>query len=156
LPGTKTLTSRFHSGYKTTPNGCWEWQRSKDKDGYGYIKKDQKTTKAHRVSYELHYGPIENGLWVLHRCDNPSCVNPEHLWLGTAKDNSDDMIAKGRAVAPKPNMKGERNPNSRLTAEDVQWIRDNYRWGRGPEFAKKFGVIPIMINRIVRGEAWKF
>lgn len=149
----KTLSERFHSGYIKT-DSCWIWQRSKDKNGYGYIK-EGKTKKAHRVSWSIHHGEIPDGLWVLHRCDNPSCVNPEHLFLGTALDNNHDMIRKGRERYPGCDMSGERNSNSKLTKDNVEWIRANYSRGKGPEFARKFGVIPIMITRIVRGEAWK-
>lgn len=85
---------------------------SKDKDGYGYIKRDGITWKAHRASYSEWTGTIPKGLWVLHRCDNPSCVNPEHLWLGTAQDNLNDMVAKGRQYWPGTGTKlfGPNNP----------------------------------------------
>lgn len=149
----KTLYDRFTEGY-LLQDDCWIWQRSKDKDGYGYIKKDKKTHKAHRISYEIHNGPVPEDKWVLHTCDNPSCVNPEHLWLGTAQENNDDMVAKGRQNHVGWAANGEKNPNSKLTQEDVDWIRANYKWGKGPEFAEKFGVGAFMINRIVRGEAW--
>ena len=152
---TVTLNDRFQQGYKVE-NDCWLWQLSKDKDGYGYIKKNNKTHKAHRISYELHHGDIPDGMWVLHKCDNPSCVNPDHLWLGTAQDNNDDMVNKGRGKYPGPirGVAGEINPNAKLTQKDVDWIRANYRRGLGPVFAEKFGVGAFMINRIIRGEAW--
>ena len=81
------------------PDGCWRWKGAKTVDGYGTFGGGGLpfTARAHRVSWELFVGPIPEGAHVLHRCDNPGCVNPEHLWLGTAKDNSDDKYAKGRA-----------------------------------------------------------
>ena len=75
---------------------CWEWLAGKDKDGYGKIKIRGKTLQAHRVSWGIHNGPIPEGIGVLHRCDNPSCVNPLHLFLGTTLDNMRDRDAKGR------------------------------------------------------------
>jgi len=75
---------------------CWNWLAGKDKDGYGKIKIARKDLRAHRVSWEIHNGIIPGGLLVLHRCDNPSCVNPSHLFLGTALDNNRDRDAKGR------------------------------------------------------------
>lgn len=149
----KTLSDRFVEGYEIQGE-CWIWKRSKDKNGYGYIKKDKRTHKAHRISYELHNGPVGN-LWVLHSCDNPSCVNPQHLWLGTAQDNNDDMMKKNRQKHVGWEAIGEKNPNAKLTQEDVDWIRANYTRGKGPEFSQRFGVGVYQITKIVRGEAWK-
>jgi len=79
------------------PQGtCWEWQASLNSDGYGNIGIEQMTDRAHRLSWRLHYGPIPDGLSVLHKCDNPPCVRPDHLFLGTQADNVHDMQAKGR------------------------------------------------------------
>lgn len=78
------------------PKECWIWIGSKDKDGYGTLWKDKKKIKAHRFSYEIHHKKIEYGLLVCHTCDNPSCVNPDHLWTGTPFDNTLDMMKKGR------------------------------------------------------------
>ncbi len=152
-----TLSDRFHSGYEINSwtNDCWIWQRSKDKNGYGYIKKDKKTTKAHRVSYGLHYGEFPPELWVLHRCDNPSCVNPEHLFLGTALENNHDMIRKGRGRYPGAHLKGSTNGRSKLTEEDVLWIRSNYKWGSGPQLALKYGVHVGVIRRVIQQRSWK-
>jgi hypothetical protein len=76
--------------------GCWEWQAYCNKDGYGQVGYQGTVTGAHRVSWILENGPIPDGLCVLHKCDNPSCVRPDHLFLGTRVDNSDDKVAKGR------------------------------------------------------------
>jgi hypothetical protein len=87
---------------KKEPSGCWAWIGSKNIYGYGRFKKSLGTrdkfimVAAHRYSYEMHKGEIPNGLFVCPSCDNPPCVNPDHLWLGTPADNTHDMIAKGR------------------------------------------------------------
>ena len=77
---------------------CWEWIAFKNKDGYGLFGYNGKNQKAHRVSWQLHNGPIPDGLCVLHKCDNPSCVNPNHLFLGTNADNIKDRVNKNRTV----------------------------------------------------------
>jgi hypothetical protein len=83
---------RFWAKVQKT-EGCWIWCGGQDKNGYGIIRAGQ---RAHRRSWELHFGPVPKNLWILHHCDNPSCVRPDHLWLGTVTDNNADMIAKGR------------------------------------------------------------
>lgn len=75
---------------------CWTWQGSRDRKGYGRVSVNQRPVLAHRFSWTLSHGPIPDGLCVLHKCDNPPCVNPEHLFLGTIADNNRDMVAKGR------------------------------------------------------------
>ena len=77
-------------------DGCWVWTASKNRQGYGYFRFDGKMRKAHRMAWLFAIGEIPEGMMVCHSCDNPSCVNPEHLWLGTGQDNMDDMNTKGR------------------------------------------------------------
>ena len=88
---------RFHLGYIPIPEtGCWLWERATTHNGYGQISIGGKIMIAHRYSWELHGGHIPDGLCVLHKCDVRCCVNPDHLWLGTQKDNSQDALKKGR------------------------------------------------------------
>lgn len=99
------LLERFMSHVTAAPRGCWEWSGATMPLGYGQITDVARRTaggrrarsRAHRVAYELAYGQIPDGLYVCHRCDTPRCVRPTHLFLGTPKDNYDDMVAKGRA-----------------------------------------------------------
>jgi hypothetical protein len=90
------LEKRLRDNTLVTKTGCWEWQRYRLWTGYGRMTVDGRMTNAHRVAYELFIGPIPPGLIVCHRCDNPPCCNPEHLFTGTWQDNTNDAMAKGR------------------------------------------------------------
>lgn len=94
----ETMEQRFKKKYLINDQtDCWEWTASKNNIGYGMFRFDSNGMRtAHRVSYEMHKGPIPQGHVVCHTCDNPKCVNPDHLWTGTLKDNAQDMVAKGR------------------------------------------------------------
>ncbi len=109
---------------------------------------------THRVSYEIHCGPIPNGLVVRHRCDNPSCVNPQHLELGTQADNVNDRQLRGRFVLP--NVRGERMGSSKLTEATVLKIRDMYSSGEWTlrALGKEFGVTNSNISSIVSRKTW--
>lgn len=99
---TRPLEVRFWSKVRKGED-CWEWTGFTRKDGYGLIglgRRSDGIARAHRVAWELHFGPIPDGLYVCHRCDNRKCVRPDHLFLGTPQDNVDDMVRKGRSVAP--------------------------------------------------------
>lgn len=100
---------------RQSSNECWNWLASLDKDGYGYFSIDSVSRKAHRVAYVLANGKLKTSLFVCHSCDNPSCVNPAHLWAGTSRQNIDDMIIKSRSLT------GTRNPkaNSPKTKSDT-------------------------------------
>ena len=103
---------------------CWIWTAS-TVSGYGQLRIDGKIELAHRLSWKIHLGPIPNGLWVLHKCDNHLCVNPDHLFLGTIRDNTADACRKGR------NARGESHGHARLTEQDVLDIRSRYVEFRG-------------------------
>jgi hypothetical protein len=136
---------------------CWEWIGDRSQYGYGrrgHLENGKlKSEAAHRLAYERAFGPIPEGLAVCHRCDNRACVRPEHLFLGTWKDNSEDMVRKGRS------NKGERHGNSKLTEEQVREIRRLYI-PRDPErgatpLARRFGVTVGAIDDVARGVIWK-
>lgn len=135
------------------PNGCILWAGSFDKDGYGVISsggKHDRQLRAHRVSYELCVGPIPDGLWVLHRCDNPPCINPVHLFAGTHQDNEDDKLSKKR------NLVGERHHASKLTSEKVQEIRLKARNGVSQnQLSLEYKVARHSIKSILEGTTWK-
>lgn len=104
---------------KKEENECWEWIGGRDDHGYGNFQLGPKCcVKAHRFSYDLNVGEIPHGLMILHKCDNPTCVNPNHLMMGTMKDNVHDMLAKGRDA-----MIGDRRPGAILTTAEVEEIR---------------------------------
>ena len=131
-------------------DGCWIWKSSKFKSGYGIFTINKKPYRAHRIAFELFKMPIPNGLHVLHKCDNPACVNPDHLFLGTHQDNMDDMCKKGRHVTNP--LKGELAVNSKLTSDQVKSIKTDARLQR--IIAAQYGVHQVLISRIKNGKAW--
>lgn len=135
---------------------CWEWQGAISDTGYGKACiGHQRTMNAHRLAYLLSHGPIPDGLFVCHACDNRRCVNPRHLFVGTAADNSRDMIKKGRHRA-RP-LRGEKNPSSKLTWVEVTQIRDRWTGGETDKhaLAREYKVTPTQISNIVSGRQWK-
>lgn len=104
-PKPKPLTERFFSKVELIPfHTCWEWTGGKYKNGYGHLLYKHQTWNAHRLSWVIHYGEIPSGKHVLHRCDNRSCVNPAHLFLGTHRENMEDMTVKGRRHKPQKHL----------------------------------------------------
>lgn len=147
---------RFFAKVQKT-DSCWLWTGCTNKDGYGCIGdaggKATTTIKSPRASWILHFGPIPEGMKVLHNCpngDNPSCVNPAHLWLGTNKDNSIDASSKCKK------SRGKYWNTSKLTPEQVEEIKRLFAMGTflKKELAIKFGVNPSHISRIISGHAW--
>lgn len=130
-------------------DGCWVWTARLNNMGYGKCSEGL----AHRFSWVLHNGPIPSGLQILHKCDNPPCVRPDHLFLGTQRDNIMDALGKGRIVVPKAQSVGEDNPSARLSAEDAMHIRSSVEKTR--LLASRFGVTADHIRAIRRGRAWK-
>jgi len=143
-----TLEERFDSKWEWSGD-CWRWTAAKDKDGYGYFTVQQRTQKAHRFSYEYHHGKIPSGCFVLHTCDNPSCVRPGHLFLGNALENMQDKIAKGRARY----ARGEGVGNSKLTEAQVKFIRQDTRGNK--VLATELGVTHALISAIRLRKCWR-
>ncbi len=165
--------SRFFGKVRQGPD-CWLWIGAKSPDGYGSFWWDLVVQKSHRVSWQIHFGPIPDGLLVCHRCDNPSCVNPAHLFLGTAKDNTADCMQKGRRNTPVGHTRpadvvrriaaarretlrlhpeviprGVRSHRAKFTADQVREIRALYPATSARRIAKQLGVATTTITGIV-------
>jgi len=147
-----TPAERYERFVVRSESGCWAWLGATNDCGYGQIS----GWYAHRLSYEIHKGPIPEGLWVLHRCDNPPCSNPDHLFLGTAADNSADASRKGR-LDGKPNQRcGEEVKSSKLVSEQVLEIRTLADAGADlGELARRYSVSKDNVWLIARRKSWK-
>ena len=145
-----TLAERFWPKVIKS-DGCWTWQANRLKSGYGKIRYEKRDRLAHRTAWELTNGEIPDGLHVCHKCDNPSCVRPCHLFLGTRSDNMRDCAAKGRLNVR--DMTGELNPRVKLTPDYVRAIRRDTR----PDIAiaKQYGVSPAAVWLIRQRRNWK-
>ena len=140
-----TALERFWAMVHKTSEGCWIWTGSKNQYGYGqFWYKLHRPQGAHRISYELVHGPIPDRICVLHRCDNPACVNPAHLFLGTPKDNTADCQTKGRHSPP------PRAP--KLTEDDVRAIRVSSE--SQVALAAKYNVDPSTISNVLTRHSW--
>lgn len=132
--------------------------KSKTTFGYGKVRLDGKDRTAHRVSYELTYGAIPKGMCVLHKCDNPSCVNPEHLFLGTSQDNMDDMVRKGRQGDRGKHgnhARGDSHGRARLTLEQVEKLRELHKKGeRFASLARMVGLPYSTVEQAIKGISW--
>jgi len=136
---------------------CWNWHAAKNSAGYGNFWFDGGFKLAHRVAYRLENKENPGGMCVCHSCDNPACVNPNHLWLGSHKENMEDMSHKSRHNAPDPpNSSGENHPNSKLSNKEVKEIRRKYEETKVTQYdlANEYSVSQTTIGEIVRGEKY--
>lgn len=162
-----TVDDRFDAKWIPEPNtGCFLWTAAQDKDGYGVFHlPGRKMVKAHRHAYHRAHGVLPRDKVVCHRCDTPGCVNPDHLWLGTALDNNRDRHAKGRdargetsghVTKPEATPRGGNHGNAKLTEADVIEIRR--RWASGEKqaaIAVDFGIGSTNVSAIVTRAAWR-
>lgn len=149
----RSVYDRFWDMVIVTESGCWKWSAAKNQCGYGRISmrtgtRTTKNLKAHRVSYEIHKGPIPEGLLVCHTCDNPECCNPDHLFVGSHADNSADMLSKNRQPS------GARNGHAKLCDLDV-WLIRQLRHFTCRELGEFFDVSDSTISAIWRRQTWK-
>ena len=153
MPPYRPIEDRFWEKVSIDPyGGCWEWCGSRTDLGYGKIRisREKRNELAHRISWIFHFGSIPKELWVLHRCDDPSCVNPEHLFLGDHTANMADMRAKGRST------RGEQMHNAKLTDEAVREARVLASTGVfQKDIAKGLGVGRRTIGKAIRGKTWQ-
>lgn len=131
--------------------GCLEWQAGRDAYGYGRLFFNGRQERSHRVAWIRAHGAIPAGMHVCHRCDNPPCCNPDHLFLGSNTDNRRDSVRKGRAP------RGELQGNSKLTRGDIERVRDIARVGNRSqrEIASYFDMSQKHVSRVIRGDAWR-
>ena len=148
---TVPVIDRFWKNVQKTET-CWLWIGPKSDSGYGILSIDGRSERAHRFAYETFNGRIPHGEFVCHSCDNPACVNPSHLWVGSHSENMRDMVAKNRHRKT-PNLYGELHPLSKLTADDARKIREDSRAAK--YVANDYGVSPTLIRRVRRREMWK-
>lgn len=144
----RSIQDRFLAKVSKTDT-CWLWQAAvRGKHSYGAFWLDGRQQPAHRVMWVLTHGPIPDGLLVLHRCDVPLCVNPDHLFLGATVDNVRDMTEKGRRAS----TRGDANGNAKLTERDVLSIRADTRLQR--VIAADYGVTQSLVSQLKRRAAW--
>lgn len=142
----QVLAERLFGNCVPVPeSGCWIWEGYLTKDGYGQITISDKGHRTHRVAWELVNGPIPHGMLVCHRCDTPTCINPNHLFIGSHSDNLRDAMNKGRKQPPP-------NPG-KLTAEQVVEIRNASE--KQSVIAKKYGIVQQMVSSIKLRQTWK-
>jgi lambda repressor-like predicted transcriptional regulator len=151
----KTVEGRFLEKVdKNVPNGCWNWVYGVVGGGYGGFWYKNKMYRAHRFAYELFKGSIPEGLYVCHSCDNPGCVNPEHLWLGTQKENLEDAVRKRRMS--REDRIGTKNWNAKLTISKVKEARELWKFGNTiRSLACKYGVSYESMRNALNGITWK-
>jgi hypothetical protein len=152
-----TEIPRFWAKVSKT-DSCWNWKRPDPSNGYGKFTYQGRVMGAHRASWLIHYGPIPDNLWVLHRCDNHACIRPDHLFLGTHNDNMADMATKQRATFQQhPDIipKGEQHRNAKLTDDQVREIRQLRSDGVPRRvIAQLFDISVSNVKRITSRKGW--
>lgn len=147
------LLAKFNAGV-VVQQGCWGWKSSAHKRGYGRLRYGKEEMLVHRFSYEFFVGKIQDGMEVCHRCDNPPCTNPKHLFLGTQKDNLTDMRSKGRGVVPvSPMLRGSESARAKLSESLVSEILTSQETNKF--WAKKLDVDPSLISRVRSRKRWR-
>jgi hypothetical protein len=147
--------ARFHTKIKISNDGCWNWVGGKDKDGYGMFWTEGRNMRAHRFALLSKVDPDGetdySSMFACHTCDNTDCVNPDHLYFGTCRENILDMLKRGRGSC------GEKNGNTSLTDDDVLKIRSAYRNSKvtSRQLAKQFNIGKSTVLRIIHGKSWK-
>ena len=152
----RPVAERFHDRYEKSEGGCWQWLASGTSEGYGRIESGGRKILAHRLSFVLHKGEIPEGMLVLHRCDNPGCVNPDHLFLGSNADNSDDKVRKNRQSKGSAHgswSRGENHYRTQLTDEDIRRIRADSRPHKA--IGAEYGISFSHVSDIKRRVKWK-
>lgn len=149
----RSTPEKFLSKCRNSENGCIEWIGYRQKDGYGQLIYQGKQELAHRLAYRLSIGVIPHEMCICHKCDNPSCCNPDHLFIGTQLDNIADRVAKGRNGC----RKGETNGRAKLTESMVLEIREKLSSGSMTKAAigRKYGVSEVLIGMIARRKVWR-
>ena len=132
------------------PDDCWNWKAAKTSEGYGSFWYGDKTVGTHRLAYQLARGPIPERGHVLHHCDNPPCVNPGHLYIGTPNDNMLDAYARGQKIP----TRNELNGNSKLTMEKAREIRSLSHALTQDHLARMFGVHQSTISLVINNKRW--
>ena len=148
----QSLEEGYNKFVVRNPEGCWGWKGCKPANpGYGQFRTCMRLERAHRASWMIHYGEIPKGMFVLHKCDNTECSNPEHLFLGNHQDNFRDMLSKGRHKFF--GASGERNHKAVLTPEKVKYIRSSSL--SSYKLAKELKVSPYTVWEARTGKTWK-
>lgn len=133
-------------------NGCWLWNGGKNRDGYGQVRLKGRTEYAHRISWVIHNGPIPKGMCVCHQCDNPLCVRPDHLFLGTHAENMADMIAKNHVAR----FHGKEDTHTKLAKKDIRRMREQYLFGADrKDISLVFNVSISSVYAIVGRRTWR-
>ena len=146
-----TFLQRFWNRVSAVQSGCWEWVGKIERGGYARVRLENSRERVlvHRLSWEMKNGPIPEGMLILHKCDNRKCVNPDHLYVGTYQNNTDDMLERGRANK----ARGERHGRAKLTDDQFHQLVSDYNAGgvTQKQLASKYGLHPIYVNKLLRG-----